>query len=202
MKSNILGTLVSAALLVIAFTTVVTNFDKDWNSGRIVVSLSLPPVQFVPYEEMPVGQTVAVTEQDMECMALNLYFEARNQDTDEAMAAVGFTTLNRVAAKGYPNTVCGVVYQGQRTADGGYRKHRCQFSWVCDGVSDQPRLHNKIEVAAWERAQTVAERVLFGTIDNPVGNATMYHATYVSPYWISAFSRVTKIEDHIFYEKA
>lgn len=211
MKSNILGTLVSASLLVIAFSVVVTNFDKDWNSGRIVVSLSLPPVKFVSDDEF-VGQTVAVSQADLDCMAKNLYFEARNQESEEAMAAVGYTVLNRVAARQYPDTICQVVYQGQRDSNGQYRRHRCQFSWVCDGVTDEPKLTTRtskgkvvpdvIEIAAWERAQRVATGVLYGTIDNPVGNSTMYHATYVNPYWVKAFSQVAQIEDHIFYEKA
>ena len=135
-------------------------------------------------------------------MALNMYFEARNQDTIEAMAAVGFTVLNRVATSRYPNTICGVVYQGQRDSNGNYVRNRCQFSWVCDGKADVPNMRHTVEAKAWEKANAVAIQVITGAIDNPVGNATMYHATYVRPYWAESYSLVAQVEDHIFYEKA
>lgn len=135
----------------------------------------------------------------LDCMATNLYFEARNQKTDTAMIAVGYTVLNRVNSKHYPKDVCGVVYQGRRTASGNYIRNKCQFSWVCDGKPDVPNVHDVIEAKAWNRAKKVAMEVLTGKVDNPVASATMYHATYVKPYWVPAFKRVVKIEDHIFY---
>ena len=63
------------------------------------------------------------------CLALNIYFEARNQPTS-GQIAVAEVTLNRVASRNYPNTVCGVVKQSN--------KNGCAFSWYCDGKSDKP----------------------------------------------------------------
>lgn len=140
-----------------------------------------------------------VNKQDLECMATNMYFEARDQ-TDSAMAAVGYTVLNRVTAKRYHNTVCGVVYEGRKRA-GAYVRGKCQFSWVCDGTSNVVNPTNVIDQRAWERSLTIAHQVLSRTIDNPIGNATMYHATYVSPYWASSYDVVAQLDDHIFYEK-
>jgi len=141
-----------------------------------------------------------IDSHEMECMVKNIYFEARNQKTDEAMAAVGYTVLNRVHHPKYPNTVCSVVYQGQKRS-GEYVRHRCQFSWVCDGKPSRAVLGNIVERQAWERAEQIALAVFHRTIDNPIGKSTMYHATYVSPYWKHAYEHVAQIEDHIFYQK-
>ena len=48
---------------------------------------------------------------EVNCLALNIYHEARNQPFMGKLA-VGFVTLNRVKSKEFPNTVCGVVKQG------------------------------------------------------------------------------------------
>lgn len=136
---------------------------------------------------------------DLNCMAINMYFEARNQDTDEAMAAVGYTVLNRVVSERYPDTVCNVVYQARRDSAGNPIRNKCQFSWACDGLPDRVNMDNVLERQAWERANRIAQEVLEGKIDNPVGNATMYHATYVRPYWRTAYTQVAKVETHIFY---
>lgn len=144
---------------------------------------------------------VKIDPEQFECMRLNMYYEARNQRTDEAMIAVGYTVLNRTEKKRYPNTICGVVTQAQRDANGKAKRHKCQFSWYCDGVTDKPNLANVIERRAWERADRLAAAVMRKEVDNPIGDATMYHATYVSPYWKTAFRKVATIETHIFYSE-
>ena len=47
-------------------------------------------------------------EDQVECLAKNIYHEARGEST-AGMFAVGFVTLNRVMDSRYPNTICGVV---------------------------------------------------------------------------------------------
>lgn len=145
---------------------------------------------------------VKIDPKEFDCMRMNMYYEARNQRTDDAYAAVGYTVLNRMENRRYPNTVCGVVQQARRDSNGNIIRHKCQFSWFCDGKSNTPNLANVIERRAWERAGRLAEAVMRGEIENPIGNATMYHATYVSPYWRKAYDRVATIETHIFYQEA
>lgn len=198
--NNILGAIVAGSLVVIAHS-VATNHDRHVNLTKVGPEVAVAEVVYIPVETAPVREVVEVDERQLECMALNMYFEARNQNTTEAMAAVGYTVLNRVATSRYPNTICGVVYQGKRDRNGNYVRNRCQFSWVCDGKADVPNVSNSIEAQAWNTANEVAMQVLTGTIDNPVGNAIMYHATYVKPRWAKAYDMVTQIEDHIFYEK-
>lgn len=194
--NKVLGVIVAGCLMVIAGA-----IFNDTYSTKLPKPLP-ETVKYTPVKDMPVRERIAIKQKQFDCLATNLYFEARNQKTDKAMAAVGYTVLNRVASKSYPDSVCDVVYQGRKAKSGGYIRHKCQFSWVCDGAPDIPSDRNKIEIAAWNRAKNVALKVLQGTIHNPVGNATMYHATYVSPYWKRAYIMVAQIEDHIFYEKA
>ena len=49
---------------------------------------------------------------EVKCLALNIYHEARNQPFLGKLA-VGFVTLNRVKSDKFPDTVCEVVKQGQ-----------------------------------------------------------------------------------------
>jgi len=140
-------------------------------------------------------------QEQKRCMALNMYFEARNEDTDDAMIAVGYTVLNRVESERYPDTICDVVFQARRDSHGNPIRNKCQFSWACDGKSDEVDTDNVLERKAWERAVTLAEQVMERKVDNPIGNATMYHATYVRPYWRRAYTQVAKVESHIFYQQ-
>ena len=79
------------------------------------------------------------------CLAQNVYFEARNQPLAGQMAVIS-VTVNRMNDKRFPNTICGVVYEGPHRPSWKDEtvmipvKHRCQFSWYCDGKSD--RIHD------------------------------------------------------------
>ncbi|QDJ96300.1 hydrolase [Xanthomonas phage Xoo-sp13] len=144
---------------------------------------------------------VKIDPVEYDCMRTNMYYEARNQRTDTAYIAVGYTVLNRTASKRYPNTVCGVVTQARRDIKGNPIRHKCQFSWYCDGKSNKPRLDNVIEQRAWDRASLLALKVMRKEVDNPIGSATMYHANYVKPFWKDSYRQVAVIESHIFYTK-
>jgi spore germination cell wall hydrolase CwlJ-like protein len=128
---------------------------------------------------------------EITCLAQNIYFEARSEPVD-GMLAVGHVVLNRLASDRFPDTVCKVIRQG------GYQKrHRCQFSWWCDGRSDEP-----VNKVAWDAARLIAWFVYNGQTVDPTGGALWYHADYVSPYWREAFVAGPQIGRHIFYRKA
>ena len=134
------------------------------------------------------------------CLALNTYHEAKNQSM-VGQIATAQVVMNRVEDRRFPNTVCEVVKQGPtRTSwkDPSKRipvKHRCQFSWYCDGKSDVPKNEK-----AWRKAQDVAFLVLYDKIKMDVTEgATHYHATYVKPALAKTKKRTTQIEKHIFY---
>ena len=130
------------------------------------------------------------------CLALNTYHEAKNQSMI-GQVATAQVVMNRVADSRYPNTVCEVVKQGPKYKGSDVPvRHKCQFSWFCDGKSDEPRRDSK----EWFKAQDYARIVLSGRIALDVTEgATHYHATYVKPSWAKTKTRTTRIESHIFY---
>lgn len=133
----------------------------------------------------------------MECLAKNVYFEGRNQSVP-GQHAIAMVTLNRVFDSRFPNTICEVVYQGPTYswAEDFPVRHRCQFSWYCDGKSDRIKEH-----MAYDRAVLHAEEALnmfLGGYDFTNG-ATHYHAKTVTPYWAKDKQLIGQIDDHIFY---
>ncbi|MES9993977.1 MAG: cell wall hydrolase [Candidatus Thiodiazotropha sp.] len=125
---------------------------------------------------------------EIECLARNIYFEARSEP-EQGQRAVGHVVMNRVAATTYPDSICAVVKQG-----GEKRRNRCQFSWWCDGRSDQP-----VNKKAWQRSLALAKAIYHGESKDPTDGALWYHAEYVKPLWSSALVPGKKIGMHLFY---
>ncbi len=128
---------------------------------------------------------------EIDCLALNIYFEARGEPR-LGQIAVGHVVLNRVVDRRFPATVCGVIRQGGEKV-----LNRCQFSWWCDGRSDQPR-----DAEAWQESRTLARKVYWGYAEDPTTGALWYHALSVSPYWGKKLTRGPKIGQHLFYVDA
>lgn len=122
------------------------------------------------------------------CLATAVYFEARGEPT-RGQLAVAQVVMNRVRSTLYPDTICGVVYQGQ------WRRTGCQFSFTCDGIADVPKDKNK-----WLLANELAARVTQGeSWLGDIGYATHYHANYVKPRWRREMRRIKQVGRHIFY---
>ena len=134
------------------------------------------------------GPSTAEVEEELNCLALNIYHEARNEP-DEGQFAVAHVVLNRISDPRFPESVCKVIRQGGERV-----RHRCQFSWWCDGRSDRPRNLRK-----WRNIKAMAEAVYWGRSMDTTGGALWYHADYVSPYWGRIFKRSRQIGRHIFY---
>lgn len=131
------------------------------------------------------------------CLAQNIYFES-GIDNHAGMAAVADVTLNRVIDSRYPNSVCDVVYDGQKHANGQMKRNRCQFSWYCDGKSDKVPEGSE----NWVRAQMVAWEMLHSNRFRGITEgSTHYHATYVSPNWRTdrGMELIGRVGAHIFY---
>lgn len=129
----------------------------------------------------------ANVRQEINCLALTIYFEARGEPRVGQMA-VGHVVMNRVANPLFPAGVCDVVHQGGKLALG------CQFTWWCDGLSDVP-----MNPRAWERSLAYARRIYWDYSKDPTAGALWYHADYVAPYWRLSFAQGPKIGRHIFY---
>ena len=131
---------------------------------------------------------------DAFCLAQNIYYEARGSNLADR-AAVADVVMNRVDDSRYPNTVCEVVKQGRKHSNGNMIRNQCQFSWYCDGKSDNPQ-----DADLWADAQMLAWNVFyFDKYNGLTEGATHYHATYVSPSWAKELQLVGRIGGHIFY---
>ena len=125
--------------------------------------------------------------ENLQCLAKNIYFEGRNQPWI-GQVAIAQVTLNRVKSAAFPSTICEVVKQKKRNI--------CQFSWYCDGKSDQPK-----DVKDYDKATDVAIQVYSGTIPDVTEGSLWYHATYIRrPFWAYSMKEVVKINEHIFYK--
>lgn len=123
----------------------------------------------------------------LQCMTNAIYYEAASE-SEAGQRAVAQVVLNRVAHPSYPNSVCGVVFQGSE------RKTGCQFSFTCDGS-----MARKPGAGAWAKAQRIAQRALYGSVFEPVGLATHYHTVWIYPYWAPSLDHIGTIGAHRFY---
>ncbi len=128
------------------------------------------------------------TKEDM-CIAQAVYFEARSEPL-VGQVAIAEVILNRIVDPRYPDTACEVVFQNQ------HRRHKCQFSFACDGQSDRPQ-HTR----SWEKALKVVALVQKGERSGIAKRATHYHATYVNPRWSNHLNKLGQVGQHIFYRE-
>jgi hypothetical protein len=122
-----------------------------------------------------------------ECLAQAVWYEAASE-SEAGQRAVAQVVLNRVAHPSWPNSVCGVVYQGSERSTG------CQFTFTCDGS-----LARRPSGLSWARAQRIALEALGGSVYAPVGLATHYHTLWVNPYWAGSLDHIGTIGAHRFY---
>ena len=142
-------------------------------------------------EPFSLGNASAETRsRALECLTGAIYYEA-GQESTNGQRAVAQVVLNRVRHPAFPNSVCGVVYEGSTRVTG------CQFTFTCDGSMNRGPMP-----AVWNRARAVASEMLNGGVYAPVGRATHYHAKYVVPYWASSLVKTTVQGAHIFYRWA
>ena len=148
------------------------------------------PILFFGY----VGNVEASPEEEIVCLAENIYWEARSEST-AGKVAVGLVTLNRVKDDRFPDTICGVVKQTKYYPSGRIDLHSCQFSWYCDGKSDKPT-----DRRCWEDALLIAEvMITYDSIDVTDG-ALWYHSRKVQPEWSMVYTKTVSIDNHIFYK--
>lgn len=132
------------------------------------------------------------------CLAQNIYFEAGNQPL-AGKVAVGNVTLNRTQHWSYPEDVCGVVFQSKMRVNWKGLSvpvlNKCQFSWFCDGKSDEP-----LDTKTFEESLLIARDVIDGFYPDITEGATHYHNVYVNPYWAETLNETVVINEHIFYK--
>lgn len=127
---------------------------------------------------------------NLECLAKNVYYEARGEPA-EGQYAVAEVTMNRKASRRYPATVCEVVHE--KRWDAIRKRYVGAFSWTEFYAVPEPAGE------AWTFAQKVAEDVYYQRAPARVDGATYYHATSIKPSWARTQERVARIGRHVFY---
>jgi N-acetylmuramoyl-L-alanine amidase len=117
---------------------------------------------------------------NIECLARNVYFEARGEPL-AGQYAVAEVTMNRRGWGFFRRSVCQVVYEPGA------------FSWTSQRGLSEP------DGDAWNSARKVAENVYWQRYTPRLEGVRYYHASYVSPDWAKEKVRVARIGRHIFY---
>lgn len=145
--------------------------------------ITKPQVQAVdPTGEEPLDDAIT-------CLSRTIYWEARGSGT-AGMEAVTNVVMNRVGHEGYPNTICGVVKQG-------HEQGACQFSWWCDGRSDDAE-----EDESYAIAKEIARKALNRQLKDRTGGALYFHHRRVAPDWSKEYIKTVKVGEFIFYKPA
>jgi spore germination cell wall hydrolase CwlJ-like protein len=132
--------------------------------------------------KLPHQDKVEYTKADLNCLAKNIYNEARGQSYI-GKVAVAQVTLNRLEKNKWGNTICSVVMS------------KGQFSWTAEKK-------RKYGGEDWENSLQVARDVLDGGIRLlGMEKATYFHNNTVKPYWVNKVNYIVKIDDHTFYGK-
>ena len=162
---------------------------------------------------------IKIDQQELWCLSQNIYFEAR-AESYSGKQAVANVTRNRVKSEAHPNTYCGVVREGpvreswktkqDKTLDKSERiyyprKHRCQFSWWCDGEKDtiwvQYMNGTTIDsnMSAWRDSVHIALDTISNHLYDNTGGATYYYAhNIVYPHWAKVYDVTEVIGNHTF----
>ena len=121
------------------------------------------------------------------CLARSIYWEAKGKSSAD-MEAVASVVMNRLGHEGFPDTVCAVVKQGSETKN-------CQFSWWCDGRSDQVQ-----EETQYTNAKEIARKALNKQLNDRTHGAMYFHDRNVNPDWASKYIKTTETSMFLFYK--
>lgn len=128
----------------------------------------------------PALHAETIPEKQLECLAKNIYHEARGEPR-RGQIAVAHVTLNRVAHAKFPDTVCKVVYQPG------------QFVWT----AKKPAIR---EPAAWKRSKELAAQAVkrYKSGEDVTRGAIFFDRGHrLQPYHTV---RTVKIGKHSFYQ--
>jgi len=145
-------------------------------------------VQSLTTVEYKHHQAAKFIKSEQICLAQAVYYEARSE-TRSGQMAVAEVVRNRVKSRHYPNSICGVVYQGSG------RKTGCQFSFTCDGSMDKAP-----KGKYWEQSLEVATLMQTHDVKPLTHGATHYHTTAINPKWSSNLRYIRQIGTHKFYK--
>jgi spore germination cell wall hydrolase CwlJ-like protein len=161
---------------------------------KVLAALTLVVLSLLDYKVLPTGTLSERTRslyvafnQELQCLADNIYYEARNQGS-KGMYLVAEVTRNRVESKKFPDSYCKVVYQPW------------QFSWTTKKAKQKP-LRNSQELQARKKAVMIAYETQAKSYKRQLSKNTLYFCTTkVNPSWKAKGILQVRHKDHEFYE--
>lgn len=158
-------------------------------AGKERLAPAVPQSEIITQSEAqavdPAG--VAVVDDAIVCLSRTIYWEAKG-GTDADMEGVANVVLNRLGHEGYPDTICGVVKQGME-------KKVCQFSWWCDGRSDQVKEDDR-----YAASKEIARKALNQQLSDRTKGAMFFHDRNARPAWASEYIRTAETGKFMFYK--
>ena len=143
----------------------------------------------VQAQQVWIRETPNYTDEDLRCLAANIYYESRGESRAGRMG-VGIVTLNRVNHGNWPGSVCEVV------------KQPYQFSWMNAKDFVYPQPDNPIDARALEEIEQMASFLLDGgysSVDHPAHDAYhFYNPNLVSWEFDNDYNVIAEIGNHRF----
>jgi spore germination cell wall hydrolase CwlJ-like protein len=125
--------------------------------------------------------TSTINREELLCLSHNVYFESRGENSYGKLG-VAHVTLNRVDSEHYPNTICDVVWQKNKSSKTG--RWVAMFSWTLDGKPDVVNLDYPGNSQAWRDSVTVSALTMTGILaDLTCGSTHFYAHKLVDPHW-------------------
>jgi len=121
------------------------------------------------------------------CLSRTIYWEARG-DGAAGMEAIANVVMNRLGHEGFSNTICEVVMQGREQG-------ACQFSWWCDGRSDDAE-----EEKSYAIAKEIARKALNRQLTDRTGGALYFHQRKATPSWSTEYIKTVEVGEFVFYK--
>ena len=126
---------------------------------------------------------------DLACLTEVVYYEALNQ-SKEGMKAVLTVVLNRKQARGFPDSICGVVHQP---------KHFSYRNKVKPGVALKPQPKNPADKLALMKIQSLSRSVVQGTFKPNLPKEVLWYTKHaVKRPWMRDMTVVARIDSHKF----
>jgi spore germination cell wall hydrolase CwlJ-like protein len=142
----------------------------------LALSLSLP----LGTASVNLPQILTAKQTDIDCLARNVYHEARGEPL-EGQIAVAQVTVNRVESGEFQSSICRAVYADR------------QFSWT---IGKPKKVKDN---KAWQASVAVATAVLTKSVYLPDFKALYFHTKQVKPRWNRGKRVLAVIGNHIFY---
>jgi spore germination cell wall hydrolase CwlJ-like protein len=133
----------------------------------------------------PVGE--GPLDDAITCLSRTIYWEARGEGA-AGMEAIANVVMNRLGHEGFPNSICKVVMQGREQGS-------CQFSWWCDGRSDDAK-----EDKSYAIAKEIARKALNRQLTDRTGGALYFLQRKTTTNWSKEYIKTVEIGEFVFYK--